>query len=131
MYNVHAIATGIGKTSRGYEEILGYACELLCIVELPGALPGNVASFRGGFSGHLAIPCLNGMILILDGADRVVSAIDGESPVYSSGKLHLCSSFNYTSIILTMCVWIILVLYMLCNGYPVKLFKLALIGSIG
>ena len=72
------------------------AGELLRIVELPGALPCNIASFGKCFPSHLAIPCLNGMILILDGTDRVVSVIGGESPDYSNGTLQPLSSVNYT-----------------------------------
>ena len=70
--------------------------ELLRTVVLPGALPSNVARFHGRFSDHLAIDCLNGMVLVLDGADRVVSAIGGEAPLYTDGKLQPLSSFNHT-----------------------------------
>ena len=65
-----------------------------------GALPCNVAPFHGYRGGqvddHLAIACLAGMVLILDGADRVVSVIGGMPPVYIDGKLQQLENFNYT-----------------------------------
>jgi hypothetical protein len=65
-----------------------------------GALPCNVAPFHGyrdgRFDDHLAIACLAGMVLILDGADRVVSVIGGTPPVYRNGKLQQLENFNYT-----------------------------------
>ena len=83
---------------RGNEQLKWFSLrgELLRTVSLPGALPSNIAPFNGHFSGHLAVACLNGMILIMDGADRVVSAVGGETPVYSEGELQPLSSFNYT-----------------------------------
>jgi peptidylamidoglycolate lyase len=72
------------------------AGELLRVVPVPGALPSNVARFSGRYSDHLAIASLNGMILILDGADRVVSVVGGEPSVYMDGKLQELSPFNYT-----------------------------------
>ncbi len=73
--------------------------ELQKVVSVPGAQPGNAAPF-GGYLGkltdHLAIASLNGMILILDGSDRVVSAVGGEPPVYADGKLQPLQVFNYT-----------------------------------
>lgn len=65
-----------------------------------GARPCNVAQF-GGYRNsrvddHLAVACLWGMILILDGADRVVSAVGGLPPVYAGGKLRQLENFNYT-----------------------------------
>jgi peptidylamidoglycolate lyase len=65
-----------------------------------GALPCNVAPLRayrdGQFDDHLAIACLAGMVLILDGSNRVVSAIGGMPPVYVDGKLQQLENFNYT-----------------------------------
>jgi hypothetical protein len=83
--------------------------ELLRIVKLTdavdsdgqsGPLPANVAQF-GGYRGgrlndHLAIACLNGMILILDGADHVVSVVGGKPPAYVDGNLLGLEVFNYT-----------------------------------
>jgi hypothetical protein len=74
--------------------------ELLRVVPVPGARPSNVAQFHhspgGRFDKHIAIACLNGMILILDETDRVVSAVGGEPPIYKEGKLQLLQVFNYT-----------------------------------
>lgn len=64
--------------------------------ELFGVLPSNVAPLRGPLQDHLAIACLWGMVLILDGADRVVSAVGGLPPVYADGKLQTLQTFNYT-----------------------------------
>lgn len=61
-----------------------------------GAMPSNVAQLPGRFKDHLAIACLWGMVLILDGADRVVSAVGGVPPVYADGKLQQLENFNYT-----------------------------------
>ena len=65
-----------------------------------GAFPCNVAQFhgyRGGqFDNHLAIACLYGMVLILDGSDRVVSVVGGMPPVYVGGKLQQLENYNYT-----------------------------------
>lgn len=65
-----------------------------------GALPCNVAQFQGyrngRFDDHLAVACLAGMVLILDGADRVVSVIGGSPPAYVDGKLSQLENFNYT-----------------------------------
>jgi hypothetical protein len=36
------------------------------------------------------------MVLILDGADRVVSVIGGLPPVYVDGKLRQLENFNYS-----------------------------------
>jgi peptidylamidoglycolate lyase len=44
----------------------------------------------------IAVASLNGMILILDGSDHVVSAVGGEPPVYLDGKLQPLQVFNYT-----------------------------------
>jgi hypothetical protein len=101
------IDTRSGKPSllvcdRGNEMLKWFSMsgELLRVVPVPGAQPSNVAPF-GGYkdshaSGHLAIASLNGMILILDGSDRVVSAVGGEPPVYVDGKLQPMQVFNYT-----------------------------------
>ena len=73
--------------------------ELQRVVPLPGAQPCNVARFggyRGKLTDHLAIASLNGMILILDGSDRVVSVVGGQPPVYLDGKLQPLEVFNYT-----------------------------------
>ena len=65
-----------------------------------GALPCNVAPFHGyrngQFDDHLAVACLAGMVLVLDGANRVVSVIGGMPPVYLDGKLQQLENFNYT-----------------------------------
>jgi hypothetical protein len=56
-----------------------------------GPPPANVARFgeyRGGrLTDHLAVAGLNGMILILDGADHVVSVVGGKLPAYVDGNL--------------------------------------------
>src|SRR5262249_47245508 len=64
--------------------------------ELVGASPCNVAQFGGRFKDHLAIPCLRGMIIILDGSNRIVSSVGGTPPVYADGKLTSLEVFNYT-----------------------------------
>jgi len=87
---------------RGNESLKWFslAGELLRVVPVPGARPSNVAQFHGSASGkaenHIAIASLNGMILILDGSDRVVSVVGGEPPVYVDGKLQPLQVFNYT-----------------------------------
>jgi peptidylamidoglycolate lyase len=58
--------------------------------------PANVAGLSGSFKDHIAIACLSGMILILDGKDRVVSAVGGLPPVYVGDRLQQLESFNYT-----------------------------------
>ena len=67
---------------------------------MPGAQPSNVAPFSGTanprFKNHIAIDSLNGMILILDGSNRVVSVVGGEPPQYVDGKLQPLQAFNYT-----------------------------------
>jgi peptidylamidoglycolate lyase len=68
---------------------------LLRTVRVPGAMPSNVASFTGARSGHIAIACLSGMILILDSEDRILSVVGGEAPRYSDGQLRTLRSFNY------------------------------------
>ena len=70
--------------------------ELLRIVPVPGSQPSNVAPFSGRYHDHLAIACLSGMIMILDGSDRVVSCVGGEPPKYLDGKLQPLSVYNYT-----------------------------------
>jgi hypothetical protein len=74
--------------------------EMLQDAEPIAASPANVARFHGvggdHFANHIAIACLSGMILILDGADRIVSAVGGMPPVYVDGKLQQPESFNYT-----------------------------------
>ena len=101
------IDTRSGKPSllicdRGNEMLKWFSMsgELQRVVPIPGAQPCNVAPF-GGYRGsqkndHLAVASLNGMILILDGTDRVVSAVGGEPPVYVDGKLQPLQVFNYT-----------------------------------
>jgi peptidylamidoglycolate lyase len=73
--------------------------ELQQVVPVPGAQPSNVAPFAGlqnpQFKNHIAIASLNGMILILDGNNRVVSAVGGEPPQYADGKLQPLQVFNY------------------------------------
>jgi peptidylamidoglycolate lyase len=73
--------------------------ELQRTVPVPGARPSNVAQFHnadGRFKNHIAIASLNGMILILDASDRVVSVVGGEAPRYVDGKLEPLQVFNYT-----------------------------------
>jgi hypothetical protein len=72
--------------------------ELLKAVPVPGAQPSNVAQFSGKHSDHLAIAGLNGMILIIDGANRVVSCVGGDEPKYVDGKLQPLVAYNYTFI---------------------------------
>jgi hypothetical protein len=74
------------------------AGELLRIVALPGLQPSNVAAFSGPYHDHLAVAGLNGMIVILDGSDRVVSCVGGDPPKYLDGKLQPLSAFNYVFI---------------------------------
>ncbi|MBI3475726.1 MAG: 6-bladed beta-propeller [Acidobacteria bacterium] len=87
---------------RGNETLKWFSLsgELQRVVPVPGARPSNVAQFHRSSSGqadnHIAIASLNGMILILDGSDRVVSAVGGEPPVYIDGKLQPLQVFNYT-----------------------------------
>ena len=50
----------------------------------------------GRYKDHLAISGLWGMVVILDGADRVVSAVGGLPPAYVNGKLKQLVNFNYT-----------------------------------
>jgi peptidylamidoglycolate lyase len=100
------IDTRSGKPSvlicdRGNEMIKWFSLsgELLKVVPVPGAQPSNAAPFggyRGKLTGHVAIASLNGMILILDGSDQVVSVVGGEPPVYVDGKLQPLEVFNYT-----------------------------------
>jgi peptidylamidoglycolate lyase len=74
--------------------------ELQRIVPVPGARPSNIAPFHGSpggrFDKHIAVASLNGMILILDEKDLVVSVVGGEPPVYIDGKLKSLQVFNYT-----------------------------------
>ena len=72
--------------------------ELQRIVPVPGARPSNIAQFHGSTStkNHIAVASLNGMILILDGKDRVVSVVGGEPATYVDGKLQQLQVFNYT-----------------------------------
>ena len=99
------IDTRSGKPSvlvcdRGNEMLKWFSLsgELQRIVPVPGARPSNVAQFHGseGKEDHIAIASLNGMILILDGKDRVVSVVGGEPAVYVDGKLQQLQIFNYT-----------------------------------
>jgi hypothetical protein len=101
------IDTRSGKPSvlvcdRGNEMLKWFSLsgELQRVVPVPGARPSNVARFHsiagGHLDNHIAIASLNGMILILDGADRVVSVVGGEPPVYVDGKLQPLQVFNYT-----------------------------------
>lgn len=74
--------------------------ELERVVKVEGSRPSNVAQFPslpgGRAKNHLAIASLNGMVLILDATDRVVSVVGGEPAVYIDGKLQLLQVFNYT-----------------------------------
>jgi peptidylamidoglycolate lyase len=101
------IDTRSGKPSllvcdRGNEMLKWFSLsgELQRTVPVPGARPSNVAQFHstpgGRFNNHIAVASLNGMILILDGTDRVVSAVGGEPPIYAGGKLQPLQVFNYT-----------------------------------
>ena len=99
-------------TDRGHNALKWFSLkgELLRVVSLGEEMerngepvacrPGNVAQFsayRGGrFKNHLAIACLRGMILILDGSDRVVSVVGGAPATYQDGKLQTPEVFNYT-----------------------------------
>ena len=99
-------------TDRGHNALKWFSLqgELLRVVSLGEEMerngepvacrPGNVAQFsayRGGrFKDHLAIACLRGMILILDGSDRVVSVVGGAPATYQDGKLQTPEVFNYT-----------------------------------
>ena len=67
------------------------AGELLRIVAVPGSQPSNIVPMADN---HLAIASLNGMILILDGKDRVVSAVGGEAPVYDGDTLKPLVPYN-------------------------------------
>jgi peptidylamidoglycolate lyase len=58
--------------------------ELLRTVAVPGSQPSNIAPMANG---HIAIASLNAMILILDKANKVVSVIGGDAPVYQDGVL--------------------------------------------
>jgi hypothetical protein len=100
------IDTRSGKPSllvcdRGNEALKWFSLsgELQQVVPVPGAQPSNVAPLGGNgnaqFKNHIAIASLNGMILILDGTNRVVSAIGGEPPEYVDGKLQPLQVFNY------------------------------------
>jgi len=50
----------------------------------------------GSLKNHLAVACLSSMILILDGEDRVVSAVGGMPPEYVNGTLRPPEPCNYT-----------------------------------
>lgn len=60
-------------------------------VAVPGSQPSNIVPMANN---HLAIASLNGMILILDGADRVVSAVGGEAPRYEGDALQPLVPYN-------------------------------------
>jgi peptidylamidoglycolate lyase len=97
-------------TDRGHNSLKWFSPEgrLLRVVSLGEEMerngepvacrPGNIAQFSaaGRFKDHLAIACLRGMILILDGADRVVSVVGGAPAAYVDGKLQTPEVFNYT-----------------------------------
>ena len=99
-------------TDRGHNSLKWFSLkgELLRVVSLGeemerngepvAARPGNIAqlgNYRDGrFKDHLAIACLRGVILILDGADRVVSVVGGGPAEYIDGKLQTPEVFNYT-----------------------------------
>lgn len=61
--------------------------ELVRTLHLPGASPCNVAALSGRRSNYLAVASLNGMILILDPSDSVVSAVGAMPPIYVDGQL--------------------------------------------
>jgi peptidylamidoglycolate lyase len=65
--------------------------ELLRTVPVPGSQPSNVAPMAND---HLAIACLNGMILVLDRHDQIVSAVGGETPHYVDGTLQPLVNYN-------------------------------------
>ncbi|MBS1850794.1 MAG: 6-bladed beta-propeller [Acidobacteria bacterium] len=87
---------------RGNETLkwFSFSGELLRSVPVPGARPSNVAQFPklagGRYEHYIAIASLNGMILILDAADRVVSVVGGEPAVYREGKLQPIEVYNDT-----------------------------------
>ena len=66
--------------------------------DIPGPQPCNVAQFPDShrLENHIAVACLSSMILILDGEDRVVSAVGGTPPQYVNGALQPLEPFNYT-----------------------------------
>lgn len=102
------------------------SCELQRVVPVLGARPSNVAQFHnadGRFKNHIAIASLNGMILILDANDRVVSAVGGETPRYTDGKLETLQYSITRSIIRTMFMWIRLGRFMCRNGGQIKLIR--------
>ena len=68
--------------------------ELEQVVPLPGTEPSNISEYNG----YLAIASLNGMILILDKDNKVVSVVGGEAPSYVDGKLQPIVPYNYTFI---------------------------------
>jgi peptidylamidoglycolate lyase len=82
---------------RGHEALKWFSLggELQRIVPVPGAKPSNVAQFHGNRSDHIAVASLNGMILILDGTDRIVSVVGGEPASYQDGKLQQLQVYNY------------------------------------
>ncbi len=67
------------------------AGELLRTVPVPGSQPSNVAPMADN---HLAIACLNGMILVLNERDQVVAAVGGEAPQYVEGVLQPLVNYN-------------------------------------
>ncbi len=87
---------------RGNETLKWFSLsgEFQRMVPVPGARPSNVAQFPGAanskFKDHIAVASLNGMILILDGKDQVVSVVGGEPAVYADGKLQPLQVYNYT-----------------------------------
>ncbi len=86
---------------RGNEALKWFSLigELQQVLPVPGSQPSNVSAFDTAnpkFKNHIAIASLNGMILILDGDNRVVSVVGGETPVYADGKIQPLQVFNYT-----------------------------------
>lgn len=83
---------------RGHQQLKWFSLQgsLLQVVEVPGAMPSNVARMSGKYADHLAITSLNSMILIVDGSNRVVSAVGGDSPLYQDGKLQPLAPHNHT-----------------------------------
>jgi hypothetical protein len=100
--DVRSVKPSLLVCDRGNEMLKWFSLsgELQQVVPVPGSQPSNVASFDGNgnarFKNHIAIASLNGMILVLDEANRVVSVIGGEPPEYVDGKLQQLQPFNYT-----------------------------------
>ncbi|MEM8987406.1 MAG: 6-bladed beta-propeller [Pseudomonadota bacterium] len=69
--------------------------DLLKTIAVPGAMPSNVAPFKGRYQGYLAVACLTGMILILDDTDAIISVVGGQPPRYDGDRMRTLYPFNY------------------------------------